>query len=239
MDLRPVSDIEYDTLDDLLSDVIIDCPGVNPALAMRRLQEAHYQFCKETQAWRALADRIQLQKNIRSYDISTPDDVVIDRLYFLEGEGNVIPPAPLQYVQESSVRAYVQNARDNISLLFDPSGPADPNNLRVEDFLWPRIILLPAPNTNIIDCRLNEDWGFRISSGAKWKLMISPKKDYSSADGALYHRQEYYRGMLDCRMDVNRNGSNASLSVHMSRWTMGSNPSTSGWGLRDGINARF
>jgi len=239
MDLRPISELQFDTLDDLLSDVLLDCPGVNPALALRRLEEAHYQFCKETQAWRALADPIALIADVRSYTIPFPDEVIIDRVYFLEGEGNLIPPSPDQFINSSFVRAYVQNARDNITLLFDPSGPENPDNLKFEDFLMPRLVLLPPSNGNVIDCRINEDWGFRIASGAKWKLMISPKKDYSNPDGALYHRQEYYRGMQDCRMDVNRNGSNASLTVRQTRWDMGNNPSTSGFGLRNGSNARF
>ena len=178
MDLRPIADIEFDSLDDLVSDVVLDCPGVNEALALRRLQEAHYQFCKETQVWRAMADPIQLVEDVRAYDISHPDEVVIDRLYFLEGEGNVIPPVANQFVKSSDVRGYVQAARDNITLLYDPNGPADPDNLIPEDFLWPRVVLLPPANTDVIDCRINQDWGFRSTGGT------SPRAASSSWRGA-------------------------------------------------------
>jgi hypothetical protein len=186
--------------------VLPDVPGCVPGMADFALRQAAIDWCEHTHAWKEYLDPQTISDGVTEYffDISPLTQIVklLDATYttFPDPPDPSCPPIPcvrdLPVMREDALRSdwktntncwrspYILTL-DRVSYFVMPQQCAG-------TLVTPHVAMKPSQTgTGISDDAFNQ-YAMDIANGAKARLMISPKKPYSSPDGAAV-----FQGMFE------------------------------------------
>lgn len=212
----------YIKIENLLPDLLRDCPGVPRAVALHELRMAAIQFCIETRFWRENIVPIQTQMNIEvtEYEVFclAPETQVVSMIT-LQADGR-----PLEAHTEDNLD---RNETGWRSLTGVPKRFIAPSAAWIRPFpiavdavvtLTGKIAVAPTPTGNFLLDDLYNLHGSDIASLAKSRLMLMPNKPWSNENLAIYYGGMASRGQVKATTTASKNFSAAPQRGTKANW---------------------
>lgn len=171
-----------------------DVPGCPSAAADSALRQSAIAFCEQSLAWQGTHPDVPVAAGAAEYAFTPPADAVVHAIIHaaLDGEEIALYPGEpgmgskgmggINRHGRKGIPAYI--LADTASLTFVPA-PGAPGMLSMT------VAFKPSPaSTGIVDGQFSE-YREAIVHGALVRLMLSPKKPYSSTQLAQYHQQQF------------------------------------------------
>ena len=166
-----------------------DLPGCPSAAADSALRQSAIAFCEQSLAWQGTHPDVPVAAGVAEYAFTPPADAVVHLIIHAALGGEKIALYPGQPGMGSMNRhgwkgapAYILAEAASLTLV---PAPAAPGTLSMT------VAFKPSPaSMGIIDGQFNE-YREAIVHGALARLMLSPKKPYSSTQLAQYHQQQF------------------------------------------------
>lgn len=171
-----------------------DVPGCPSAAADSALRQSAIAFCEQSLAWQGTHPDVAVAAGTAEYAFTPPADAVVHSIIHaaLDAEEIALYPGEpgMGGVGMGSMSRHGRNGipayilAGSTSLTFMPA-PGAPGTLSMI------VAFKPSPvSTGIVDGQFNE-YREAIVHGALMRLMLSPKKPYSSIQLAQYHQQQF------------------------------------------------
>ncbi len=166
-----------------------DLPGCPSAAADSALRQSAIAFCEQSLAWQGTHPDVSVMAGTAEYAFTPPADAVVHAIIHAALDGEEIPLYPGELGISSLGRhgrkgtaAYLLAGRASFTFMPVPGAPGT---------LSMTVAFKPSPaSAGIVDGQFNE-YREVIVHGALMRLMLSPKKPYSSAQLAQYHQQQF------------------------------------------------
>ena len=169
--------------------IMPDLPGCPSAAADSALRQSAIAFCEQSLAWQGTHPDVSVAAGTAEYAFTPPVNAVVHAIIHAALDGEEIA----LYPGEPGMGSINRHGRKGIpayilagaaSLMFVPA-PGAPGTLSMT------VAFKPSPvSTGIVDGQFNE-YREAIVHGALVRLMLSPKKPYSSTQLAQYHQQQF------------------------------------------------
>lgn len=180
--------------------VLPDVPDCNPAMADIALRHAAREFCEKTKAWdewrgpeKTTATTIQMD-----FDISPLEEVVKLLGATLDGEDlrvRSVNDLPANWMTNSGLQGIVTIDRSSYYVV--PQRAAGLSVLT-------RLALKPSNTGTGVSDQLFAHYVEEIATGAKARLMLSPKKPYSNLALAAVHAKDFQDATADVARKVEK-----------------------------------
>ena len=166
-----------------------DLPGCPSAAADSALRQSAVAFCEQSLAWQGTHPDVPVTAGVAEYAFTPPADAVVHLIIHAALGGEKIalyPGQPGMGIMNrhgwKGAPAYILAEAASLTLV---PAPAAPGTLSMT------VAFKPSPaSMGIIDGQFNE-YREAIVHGALARLMLSPKKPYSSTQLAQYHQQQF------------------------------------------------
>jgi hypothetical protein len=166
-----------------------DLPGCPSAAADSALRQSAIAFCEQSLAWQGTHPDISVAAGTAEYAFTPPADAVVHSIIHaaLDGEEIALYPGEpgmgsINLHRGKGTPAYILAGAASLTLVPAPGAPGT---------LSMTVAFKPSPaSTGIADGQFNE-YREAIIHGALVRLMLSPKKPYSSVQLAQYHQQQF------------------------------------------------
>lgn len=191
-------------------DVLPDLTGLTPGnAALKYIRDALIDFCQRSQVYVIDHPLLDVTANQPLYQFSPGTGLQVIAPKKVMVNGFSINPATdddldAQYGdmwrngQLAAGDAAFYRCPDDATLQIVPTP-----QVSIAQALYMRVTVKPTGAAVAVDDRLYNNTMYRdaVAAGAKWKAMLSPKKPWSSNEGAIYWRDEFYRlvGVADIR----------------------------------------
>lgn len=179
-------------------EVLPDVPGAPQALALNAIRNAAIEFCLKSKVWVVDHDPLSAIAGQSVYEFEPPTGAVVSGVVSAWFDGRRMAPttqaelsdefANWRTMNGTPTRYLQENAGEIILFPIPASALAGALTMKVS--------LKPSRASTTIDSWLFESYLEAIAHGAKWKLMIMPKKPWSDGATALYHKE-----MFDAAVD--------------------------------------
>lgn len=189
-------------------------PGCLEAIALNAIQQAATEFCERTWAMNGDHDPISSVADQASYDYVPPaNKLVVKVLEAWYSDEPITPKAPDQlrsiygrkWQEQTGLPMYYTSTEPR-SIILVPY-PAE----AVTDALTMRVAFKPTPGATTIDTQIWEEYHEEIAAGARYRLMLMPKKPYTNVQQAAIEKARYDDGIAEVKHRVQR-GFNRSRS---------------------------
>jgi hypothetical protein len=195
--------------------VLPDVPGAPTAAVDLALRQAAIAFCEQSLAWRYNHPDIEVTSGTAQYAFVPPAEAVVHAIHYAAWNGDEIATR----VDESNVTIYdwrndtgtprfVFGGATSLTLV--PTPDAD-GTLALE------VILKPAPDATGVDDSIFNEFREAIAHGALTRLMLSPKKPYTSPQLATFHQQAFTIKTAAAGMRAARNYTRAPIQTSIRR----------------------
>jgi hypothetical protein len=171
-----------------------DLPGCPPAAADSALRQSAIAFCEQSLAWQGTHPDVSVAAGVAEYAFTPPADAVVHLIIHAALDGEEIalyPGGPgmgsmgmgnISRHGWKGMQAYILAGADSLTLVPEPG---------VSGTLSMTVAFKPSTaSMGIVDEQFNE-YREAIVHGALARLMLSPKKPYSSTQLAQYHQQQF------------------------------------------------
>lgn len=171
-----------------------DVPGCPAAAADSALRQSAIAFCEQSLAWQGSHPDVPVAAGTAEYAFTPPVDAVVHAIIHaaLDGEEIALYPGEsgmgsmgmgsINRHGRKGAPAYILAGAASLTLVPAPGAPGT---------LSMTVAFKPSPvSTGIVDGQFNE-YREAIVHGALVRLMLSPKKPYSSTQLAQYHQQQF------------------------------------------------
>jgi hypothetical protein len=169
-----------------------DLPGCPSAAADSALRQSAIAFCEQSLAWQGTHPDVSVAAGVAEYAFTPPADAVVHLIIHaaLDGEKIALYPGEpgmgsmggMNRHVRKGIPAYILAGAASLTLVPEPGAPGT---------LSMTVAFKPSPaSTGIVDGQFNE-YREAIVHGALVRLMLSPKKPYSSTQLAQYHQQQF------------------------------------------------
>ncbi|SCX59911.1 hypothetical protein [Nitrosospira sp. Nsp1] len=166
-----------------------DVPGCPSAAADSALRQSAIAFCEQSLAWQGTHPDVPVVAGTAEYAFTPPADAVVHTIIHaaLDGEEIALYPdkpgmGSINRHGRKGIPAYILAGAASLTFVPAPSAPGT---------LSMTVAFKPSPvSTGIVDGQFNE-YREAIVHGALVRLMLSPKKPYSSTQLAQYHQQQF------------------------------------------------
>ena len=180
-----------------------ELPGITFArgLSDESAREVIRTFFEQTQQWKEDIDPINTKKEVRFYDLSTPnsqgliDRFTIVRQRFTDDE---------ETIKLEAEKDYVRPQRNEIELVADPSDD-------VKKGLEIQVALVPTRIATEICDELFDEWYLIWAKGVKANLMAMKNKRWSDPVRAIQLEREFWDGIRFARSDETKGSRNVNL----------------------------
>lgn len=177
-----------------------DVPGCPVLVLDNALRQSAIEFCQQSLSWKYAHPDIILIAGQSVYPFDPPDGAVVYTISYAAYNGKEVQ----SHVGESSLRDW--DWRNQTGAPDYVMGGASLTVVPTPDVAGPLtliVVLQPSPDAAGVDDRLFNDDREAIIHGALSRLMLSPKKPYTSSALAVYHQQQF-------AIKTNRAGSNSA-----------------------------
>jgi hypothetical protein len=169
-----------------------DLPGCPSAAADGALRQSAIAFCEQSLAWQGTHPDVSVAAGTAEYAFTPPADAVVHSIIHAALDGKEIALYPGGMVSlgigslnrhgRKGTAAYILAGAASLTLVPEPAASGT---------LSMTVAFKPSPaSTGIVDGQFNE-YREAIIHGALARLMLSPKKPYSSIPLAQYHQQQF------------------------------------------------
>lgn len=169
--------------------ILPDLPGCPFAVADNALRLAAIAFCEQSLAWRYQHPGVSVVPATAEYAFVPPAEAVVHAITYAEFAGKEIEA----HAGEANIRIadwrnrtgtpeYVLGGATSLTLVPIPD---------VAGTLKLTVALKPSPTATGVDDNIFNEYREAIVHGALAKLMLSPKKPYTSPNLATYHQQQF------------------------------------------------
>jgi hypothetical protein len=171
-----------------------DLPGCPSAAADSALRQSAIAFCEQSLAWQGSHPDVSVAAGMAEYAFTPPADAVVHSIIHaaLDGEEIALYPGEpglgsmgmgsLNRHRGKGTPAYIIVGAVSLTLVPEPGASGT---------LSMTVAFKPSPaSMGIVDEQFNE-YREAIVHGALSRLMLSPKKPYSSIQLAQYHQQQF------------------------------------------------
>lgn len=194
------------TYDDLINDIVPDCPGVPVPVAIRAIREAVRQFCRKSSVYRQKLTAADLTYADGVYTIAIPANTQIISVVsplVIDGTDNANPSKAFGASSEwldinrhgwrsaetcDWAEHFVMLSTNTFALVPD-SGSDRSDDMAVT------LILMPDRTTTTLDDDLGERWFDELTAGAKYLLMVMPEKPWSNTNLAKFYYDKFTTGL--------------------------------------------
>lgn len=200
-------------IDDFLATVAPDLPGCpTPSLRLAVIAAAK-EFFTESMVWDEIQDEVQIIANVQDYSLDAPEAGVkciglkaIYAPWMVRGQligstmADIARELPTWNTATGGLPSHYTRAFDfdNFRVFPIPSNvPASGSTVRPHAIYTITDAATKLPDDMVLR------YGEAIASGAKYRLMLQPKKTWS-ADAALaaYHKQQFEDGKIRAKVDA-------------------------------------
>lgn len=224
--------VKFDA-DMFLNEVMPDVPSCSKAIAVNAIRNAAIEFCQKSLVWVETLDPVNIVANVDVYDLDgMPNGSVIERVLNLFYLGRKLAQRNLDEVNAKrqlaaasiaanvqgiateyiapSVTMYAQSSPKQIILFGNPTASAI-------GALAMDVALVPSRTSTGIDSAITDRYLDGLVSGAKARLMQIPKKPWSDANLASYHKGEFNSAVDSATIDVARGFGRAPIRTKLYR----------------------
>jgi hypothetical protein len=173
-------------LDDIIADILPEVQNAPADTLKKALREAARTLCRRSKVWRADVEGTLLP-GIAQVELELPRDAALVDVACLyrpgQGpQGGGFPSRTGQLFGD----AFRLGADGALALA---EAPSEGGTLRAV------VSLAPTPQAERLDDALYDAWGAAIRHGARWLLKSMHGREWFEAQVALYHQQEFERGI--------------------------------------------
>jgi hypothetical protein len=183
--------------------VLPDLPGASTAAVDIALRQAAIDFCAQSMAWKYTHPDISVVAATASYNFVPPTGAVVHAITYAEFDGTEIGCRTGEsgiliddWRNQTGTPEYVFGGSTSLMLVPTPD---------VTGTLSMEVALKPSTSAAGIDDSIFNEYREAIIHGALARMMLSPKKPYSSPPLATYHQQQFtvLTGQAGMRQDRN------------------------------------
>ncbi|MGZ4968034.1 MAG: hypothetical protein ACXV8O_01345 [Methylobacter sp.] len=202
---------------DLINDIVPDCPGVPVPIALRAIREAVRKFCKESTAYRKRLSASDLSYSNGVYTITVPHgaqiETVISPMVF---DGSYTVGDEFYKIQQTNVKGASPEWMDinrpgwrtaekfnivdhfvmlssNTFVLTPDSGTDRSENLSIS------LVLIPNRSSETIDNEFGNRWFDELVAGAKYLLMVMPDAEWTNPKLAEFYHNKFEVGIEEAK----------------------------------------
>lgn len=197
--------------------VTVDVPAAAIPSVEVAVRDACIDFCERTLILQVDHDPITAILGEPTYEFSPPDGYLVDKIMQLWYDDVMLPPVAADYAFQSSYvergetvkstpQGYLQKDARTFSLLPSPEKT-------VRNGIVMRVAIKPTRDATEVDDILFDDYAEVIGWGAKYRLLLSPGKEYTNPEMAQAAKGLFDRGMSRARNRMTRNHTRAQMSV--------------------------
>jgi hypothetical protein len=199
--------------------VTVDVVGAALPSVEVAVRDTCIDFCERTLILQADHDPITAIKGIPTYEFAPPDGYLVDKVMHMWFEGRLLWPVVTDSIQQSTYvergdstraapQAYMQKDSYTFTLLPTPDETK-------RNGIVMRVALKPTRDATVVDDVLFDTFGEVIGHGAKYRLLLSPGKEYSNPQLAEAYKAMFDSGMSRARARMGRNHTRANMSVRL------------------------
>lgn len=213
------------TYEDFFDEVLPYLPGCTPALAKVAIRNAVIEFCESTLIIQRDHDPITVVKEIIDYDFEPPTGYLVAKIMKAWYKNIELSPMAPDMIDASAM--YNKLYPNAVITKQDPRTimQKDERTFAIYPFplenaplgLTMRVALKPTRSSESIEDVIFEDYAEVIGHGAKYRLMSSPAKPYTSDSGAASSKMFFDRGVNVARQRANRGYVRSDLRVAIPR----------------------
>jgi len=196
-------------ISELFPDVMLYVPGCPEPLVEQKIRDAAIEFCNLSGYWQEELDPFDTEADRGTYDIDAPANAVIRHILTLKADEEILIPSKTVSLDRraehwrtrtNKPRRYVLKSMTELLLT-----PTPDKIYSITAFAS----LRPSNNATEIPDILMDFQREVIASGAIFKLMTIPTRQWTDMNSAAIYRQQFYRGVKQARIDANKQYSNA------------------------------
>lgn len=209
-----------------LPEVLPDVPGCPNVMAINAVRNAAIEFCEKSLIWRYdFAGKIALVAAQATYPLTSPagsNVAMITRLGFWPTGATKAKEVtgPVGHDELDRIREGWRE-ETNVGVNSIETFTADGNNVRVvpipvanqADAVSVSAALKPTRASTDGPDMLYDDWLEWIAHGAKWKLMATPKKDWTDLELATYHKNQFEIGIARAGAKIVKGGGQRRMTI--------------------------
>jgi len=197
--------------------VLPDLPGAPAAAVDIALRQAAISFCEKSLAWRYAHPKIAVTSGTASYAFVPLSGAAVHAITYAEFDGDEIEcnagelniaSAVDDWRNATGTPEYIVGGTTSLQLVPAPDAGGT---------LTLKVALKPSPSATGIDDDIFNEYREAIVHGALARMMLSPKKPYSSPQLAQYHAQQFEIKTGQAGMRQARNYSRAPLQTGILR----------------------
>ena len=218
-----------------LNEVMPDVPSCPSAIVVNAIRNAAIEFCQKSLVWRQELDPVNVYQGQDVYDLDgMPGGSVIERILTLYYLGRKLTPQGMDALDAKRKLAAVSKAAsvsgNPTDLTYVPPvvteyGQNSPTQVVLYGMpdgnfiggLVMNCVLMPARTSLGIDSSVTDRYLDGIVQGAKARLMLIPKKPWSDAALAAYHKGEAHKILSNAKAEAAQGFGRAPIRVAMYR----------------------
>ncbi|MCO7225928.1 hypothetical protein [Pleionea sp. CnH1-48] len=176
---------------ELIPDIKPDVPTAPDLSIQRYLILSAIEFFRESEVWKVDLDSIALVEHQSDYTLTVPKDTRTTHLNSAVFDGR----RKLTHVTSEKLKSYQRLASSHAAPLLISLNGSDislwptPDKYVDGKFLQLTVTIVPKYITVSIPDELLEEWRLALTYGAKSKLFLSPKKEWTDINLAQYYQQ--------------------------------------------------
>lgn len=166
-----------------------DLPGCPPGALNMALREAAIVFCEHSLGWKQTHSPVAVVAGTSEYLFAPPLESVVHAVIHAGFNGRAVEPYASQsdrqieqWRKRTGTPEYIAGDATSLTLIPEPDS---------DGILTMAVVLKPSPTAAGIDDSMFNEYRAAIIHGALARLMLSPKKPYTNAQLAAYHRHQF------------------------------------------------
>lgn len=212
------------TYETFYDEVLPHMPGCTPAMAKLAIRNAVIDFCEGSLILQRDHDPVDVLIGIIDYDFEPPTGYLVSKMMKAWYKGVELDPVAPDSISQSIF--YNSRYPDAVKTQQDPTMITQKDERTYTIYPFPfetassaltmRVALKPTRSSTVIEDVVFEDYAEIIGYGARYRLMMSQVKPYSSAE-AVFFKQLFEEGVNVARQRASRGYVRSDLRVTIPR----------------------
>jgi hypothetical protein len=201
--------------------VATSAPGCPTPMIMDALSRSGFEFCQKSSAWQFISDPQSVRANTHTYEIETPSGTVVTELITVTYAG--VPLTPKTTSDLDNIFQGWHTATGTPAYYFRPTDGevrlvATPAATQLKVLVTTVAVAPKIIGGAGIDSDVFNKYQEALISGALYRLLMMPKKDWTDAGLAQFHEARYRSGIGQARVVALAANSTAELRVRAPRF---------------------
>lgn len=207
----------------LIPEVRIDATAAPDPLIEQKLRDAAIEMCRDTWVWQHTLPARSVVAGRAEHTVSPPDSGSrIVSVLWMRHNGELVTPASAAELNRVSLKWHEQKGKQ--ATRFVPSSPTTfrlapiPTESAARGLTDIRVALMPVHDATELPDILVDEFREAVVSGALYRLLRMPGRDWTQGDLAAVHLETFNEGMSRAKTRVAEGWSAAQTTVHIARF---------------------